>query len=152
VSARLQSASAVEVFRSLDDGLEVEIIFQFRLYERIQGVFSFLGDRLVLESRPTYRAKKDFFEDVYILTTSGGTRRAYGEPEDFLHDFFRLGWFRLPGFVPEPRKSYTVRARISLSHARLASPLNLIYVFFPVGVTTEWKDTLLEQDGHHEAP
>lgn len=152
VSARLESASALEVFRSLDDGLEAEIVFQFRLYERSRGLLSFLGDRLVLESRPSHTARKDFFRSAYVLETSRGGRRVYDDPSAFIRDFFQLRAFRLPRFAPEHGKSYYLRGRVTLSHAKLVPPLNLIYIFFPVGVTTEWKETTPTEDGAHEAP
>ena len=42
VSAYLEKAPLEDVTISLDDGLEAEIYFQLRLYEKSQGLFAFL--------------------------------------------------------------------------------------------------------------
>ena len=51
ISARFESIPYKEVFTSLQDGLEAEITFQFRLYEKVRGLFSIFGDRLIGQQR-----------------------------------------------------------------------------------------------------
>jgi hypothetical protein len=144
VSAELRSASVEEVFTSLEDGLEAEIAFEIRLYERTRGILSFIGDRLVLHSQPFYRAKKNFFENTYVVNASWGMSYEFADPQDFLKLFLSIDTFELDGFRPKKGKHYYLRARIHLNHVKLAPPLNLIYILGPIGITTEWTEARIQ--------
>jgi hypothetical protein len=140
ISARLGSAPYEEVFTSLQDGLEAEIIFQFRLYQNVRGLFSIFGDRLIAERQTSYRAHMNFYDNTYSLNTSNGKKLDFKGRDEFIEDFFRIDLYTISGFALEQDKEYYLRARIRLNHVKLVPPLNLIYIFKPIGITTEWKE------------
>jgi len=88
ISARLESIPYKEVFTSLQDGLEAEITFQFRLYEKVRGVFAIFGDRLIGQREPSYRAHMKLYDNTYTLITSSGEKLEFKKREDFVKSFF----------------------------------------------------------------
>jgi len=143
ISARLESIPYEEVFTSLQDGLEAEITFQFRLYERVGGVLAIFGDRLIGQREPSYRARMKLYDNTYSLITSNGEKLEFEKREDFVKSFFGIQMIAFSDFVPETNKDYYLRARIRLSHVKLVPPLNLIYILGPIGITTDWKEVRL---------
>lgn len=140
ISARLESIPYKDVFTSLQDGLEAEITFQFRLYEKVGGVLSIFGDRLIGQREPSYRAHMNLYDNTYSLITSSGEKLEFKKREDFIESFFGIQMIAFSDFVPEMNKVYYLRARIRLSHVKLVPPLNLIYILGPIGITTDWKE------------
>ena len=143
ISARLESIPYKEVFTSLQDGLEAEITFQFRLYEKVGGVFAIFGDRLIGQREPSYRAHMKLYDNTYSLITSSGEKLEFKKREDFVKSFFGIQIIAFSDFVPETNKDYYLRARIRLSHVKLIPPLNLVYILGPIGITTDWKEVRL---------
>ena len=140
ISARLESIPYKDVFTSLQDGLEAEITFQIRLYEKVGGVLSIFGDRLIGQREPSYRAHMNLYDNTYSLITSSGEKLEFKKREDFIESFFGIQMIAFSDFVPEMNKVYYLRARIRLSHVKLVPPLNLIYILGPIGITTDWKE------------
>ncbi|HUV06671.1 MAG TPA: hypothetical protein VMX75_03010, partial [Spirochaetia bacterium] len=110
VSAALDPAPYREVLTSLSDGLEAEIQFQFRIYEKVDDLFSIFGDRLLIERHPTYRARMDFFENAYVITSSDGTTHETNGQASFIENFFQIDSYPLESFEPERGKRYYLRA------------------------------------------
>ena len=140
VSAYLRNAPFEDVTISLDDGLEAEIYFQLRLYEKSQGLFAFLGDKLVVERQPHYRARRDFFNSRYVLVTQTGEELFFATREALFKEFVKIESYELTSFQPEAGKHYYLRARIRLNHVKLVPPLNLIYLFYSTGIATDWHE------------
>ncbi len=145
ISARLESMPYEEVFTSLQDGLEAEIIFQFRLYERVKGLFSIFGDRLRWQQEPSHRARMNLYDGTYSLITSSGEKLDFEKREDFIESFSSIQIQAPYIFDPKEKKDYYLRARIRLNHVKLVPPLNLIYILGPIGFTTEWKELAVVQ-------
>jgi hypothetical protein len=140
ISAHLDGVQTDEVIANLEDGLEAEIFFQFRLYERVRGFFSFFGDRLIIQANPYNRASLDRFNNAYVIKSGDREPCFYNEEEAFLHSFFRLDAFKIEDFNPEEGKEYYLLARIRLNRIRLTGPLNIINLFFNTGTSTEWRE------------
>ncbi|MBA7534758.1 hypothetical protein ES705_27007 [subsurface metagenome] len=145
VSAYLRDAPLEDVTISLDDGLEAEIYFQLRLYERSQGLFAFLGDKLIVERQPYYRARRDFFNGRYILVTHTGEELFFDTQQAFFEEFMKIEAYELASFGPQEGKRYYLRARIRLNHVKLVPPLNIIYLFYSTGIATDWLEVAAEQ-------
>ena len=139
VSASLDSPPVSELLASLDDGLEAEIRFQFRLYQRLKGLASLLGDRLLAQSEVAMTARRNFFDNSYLIVTGEGEREELSGRQDFLEKFFRTrNTFPFP-LRHAPGTSYYVMARIHVTDVKLVPPLNIIYLFRPIGLTTGWE-------------
>ena len=143
VTAFLEDAPVAEVLTSLDDGLEAEIFFQFRLYEKAKGLFAFLGDKLTIEKQPYYRARKNFYDNTYVIIHSDGSETGHKSSEEFVDHFLRIESYELADFATPAEKGYYLRSRIRLNHAKLVPPLNLIYLFYSVGVSTDWNESMI---------
>ncbi len=143
ISARLESIPYKEVFSSLQDGFEAEITFQFRLYEKVRGLFSIFGDRLMGQHESSYRAHMNFYDNIYSVITSSGEKLDFKKREQFIESFFGIQIFAFSNFAPESDKVYYLRARIRLNHVKLVPPLNLIYLLGPIGITTDWKEVTI---------
>jgi hypothetical protein len=139
----LESIPYKEVFTSLQDGLEAEITYQFRLYEKVEGLFSIFGDRLIGQREPSYRAHMNLYDNTYSLITGSGEKLDFKKREDFIESFFSIQILAFTDFVPETNKDYYLRARIRLNHVKLVPPLNLIYILGPIGITTDWKEVAI---------
>ena len=71
LSAMLEYDGFDEVIDSVKAGLRSEIEYQLRAYEETSGFLSFLGDRLIVEIRPTRIASFDIFRDEYAIEMEG---------------------------------------------------------------------------------
>lgn len=147
ISATLESIPYKEVFTSLQDGLEAEITFQFRLYEKVRGFFSIFGDRLIGQQEFYYRAHMNFYDNTYSLIRSSGEKLDFKKREEFIESFFGIQMLAFPEFAPESDKVYYLQARIRLNHVKLVPPLNLIYILGPIGITTDWKVVTIGKTG-----
>jgi hypothetical protein len=145
VSARLESMPYGELFTSLQDGLEAEIIFQLRLYQKAKGLFSILGDRLRWQQEPSHSARMNLYDGTYSLIASSGEILNFERREDFIESFSSIRIQAPYSFEPENRGDYYLRARIRLNHVKLVPPLNLIYILGPIGFTTDWKEMAIVQ-------
>jgi hypothetical protein len=139
VEARLRGSNQDEISAALGDGLKSEIVFQFRIYRKNRGFFSFTGDVLVLEKKLTYVAYKDFFKNIYIIQNESGYSIYSGEGE-FFEQFLKCSLFlvTLPD-SPDP-SDYTVLARITINPVKLEPPLHIVSLITSIGTTTEWAE------------
>ncbi len=138
-SAELQYETVTEVIDSLSAGLKSEIIYQFRLYERTNGLLSFFGDRLVAEARPAYTAHFDVFRDVYVVGTNDGTEQLFQTEADFVRGFFHIQDVALGQSTLEDPLSHYVQVRIRLIPVKLRPPLTIIALFSAAGsIFTDW--------------
>jgi hypothetical protein len=139
ISITLLTLNEIKILNSLDEGLEVEIFFQVRLYEKMPEIISFLGDRVILEKKPQYIAYKNLFENLYIIK-NGEQAVTYANKSEFIKAFFSLKDFFIDSNEIYPDKKYYIRARVHLNHVKLDPPLNLISLFYPVGFITNWAE------------
>ena len=129
-----------EIFRSLGDGLKSEIIFEFRLYEKNEGFFSFFGDRLLLEKRPSYTAYFDVYEDAYVVVETDGTYRQFDNKQTFIDNFFSISDFMLAEDLKNILRHY-ILARIRLIPIKLIPPLTVIALFAETGnISSSWEE------------
>jgi hypothetical protein len=135
VSADYAGDEIDQVLAALQEGFKSEIVFQFRLYERKRGFFSYFGDRLVFEKSVTRLAYRDLFEQRFVIE-SGDERLSIGGEEAFLPAFFRLSGFRLASIRDIDVRDYYVLGRIRVQPVRLVSPLNIVTLLFRRTVTT----------------
>ena len=104
-----------------------------------KGIFSFLGDSLVLEEKPSYTAHWDIFEENYIIRTSEDKVIRLTDEQDFIRDFFAIYRFKLLKADERDIKSYYVRGRIQLNPVKIVKPLRILGLFSSLGgITTQW--------------
>jgi hypothetical protein len=120
--------------------MEAEILFHFKIYEKTRGILSILGDRLLFETQPSYRAKKNFYANTYLINTDDGQTLEFKDPGQFINRFFMIDSYLIEGFLPKRARRYYLRARVRLHHVKLQPPLNIIHIFDPLGITTDWKE------------
>jgi len=144
VTARLENVKEEEILSALEQGLESEIVYHFRLFERTTGIFSFLGDRLLSQEAIGFTASLDRFNNTYVIDPTQGEPRLFKEKNDFLCRFLELEAHAFSEFQPEPDKQYYLRARIQLTPAVISGPLSIILLFFRTGITTEWIELAVE--------
>ncbi len=135
VSADFRGGEIQEVLAALQEGFKSEIVFQFRLYERKRGFFSYFGDRLIFEKNFVRLAYLDLFDQQFVIE-SLNERRAMKDEQEFVSAFFRLSGFLLAGIREIEVQDYYVLARIRVQPVQLVSPLNIITLFSRQAVTT----------------
>jgi len=147
VSADYAGDEIEEVLSAIQEGFKSEIVFQFRLYERKRGFFSYFGDRLVFEKSVTRLAYHDLFEQRFVVE-SGDERRTLGGEEQFVPAFFRLSGFLLALIRDIDVRDYYVLGRIRVQPIRLVSPLNIVTLLFQQTVTTTpWQAVDIQEQG-----
>lgn len=145
VSAALsgfESEQTYSTFRKglLEEGLKAEICYQFRLYRRDTGFFSFLGDKIITEKKVIKTAYLDIYERVFIIEVNKGKKVLLYE-EDFLRSFFKAEDVQIGRLDSGESKEHYVLARISFSPVRLVPPLNMISLFYKkTAVVTRWAE------------
>jgi hypothetical protein len=144
VSGRLDGVKSEEILSALEEGLESEITFQIRVYEKAEGFFSFFGDKLIIQDAPAFRANLDRLANRYVIKPLQGEESLFSDKNAFLTDFLRLDGYTLAGFEPQSGKEYYLLARIRLVPARLIGPLAIISLFFRTGHTTDWQEMVLD--------
>jgi hypothetical protein len=144
ISGYLDGVKADEILSALDEGLESEITFQIRVYEKTEGFFSFFGDRLIIQDAPSFRANLDRFANRYVILPPEGEGSFFSDKNAFLSEFLRLDEYTITGFAPEKSKEYYLLARIRLVPARLVGPLAIISLFFRTGHTTDWQEIIID--------
>jgi hypothetical protein len=147
LSGRLDGVETEEILSALEEGLESEITFQIRVYEKAQGFFSFFGDKLIIQDAPSFRANLDRHADRYVIKPPEGEESLFSDKNAFLTDFLRLERYTISGFEPQRGKEYYLLARIRLVPARLIGPLAIISLFFRTGHTTDWQEMTLDTGG-----
>lgn len=136
---RLDDPKAREVLASMREGLKAEILFQLRLYRRQKGLFSFLGDRLIVEKRLSQVSYFDIFEGRYVIQGQGREPAAYGDADEFLRAFCTLPEYELAQLPGGDPAEYYVLARIRLTPVKMVPPLNIITLLFPeTAFSTPW--------------
>ena len=135
-SISLNYEESYKVINSLQDGLEAEIIFEFRVYEKEEGFFTIIGDKLIIEEKTSSKASMNFFENSYNIITSENIVSNYITEEDFLINFFKKKIIRTLNV--EMDKKYYIQARVQLNHVKLKPPLDLILFFYQIGFTSDW--------------
>ena len=146
ISASLNAVKEEEILSALEEGLESEIVFQFRLYERAEGFFAFMGDRLLAQQAMSYRASMDLFDEIYVIQPHGGEPQAYTDKADFLSHFLRLEHYAIAALPPKAGGERYLLARIRLTPVVLSGPLTIISLFFRTGTSTEWFELSLERE------
>ena len=152
-SLRFSDPRQEEVLAALDEGLAAEVHFQLRLYRRLQGRPTFLGDRLLAERRIAQTARYDRFAERYVIERQGRRVGEFSEPAAFLEAFCSLRDFpvgRLSGPLPAPARGaslppaeHYLLGRVRLYPVRVVFPLSLITLFLPkLAVESRW----LEQE------
>ncbi|MBN1699235.1 MAG: hypothetical protein JW881_17070 [Spirochaetales bacterium] len=137
-SVGLKGIDREELLASLKEGLTAEIFFQIRLYRKNKGLFSLLGDWLLLEKKPSYTAYKKFFPDEYVIETSEGDTYSYHEEESFIRNFCLLRDYRFTTTEDINLTDCYILARISINPVKLEPPLHLIVIISSIGRTTSW--------------
>ncbi|MBN2552702.1 MAG: DUF4390 domain-containing protein [Spirochaetales bacterium] len=144
-SVEYRSSHAEEVLSSLREGLRAEINFHFRLYRRNRGIFSFLGDRLLVERRVYQTAAFDFFENRYKIRRDGGKPVEYAGEAEFLDAFFSIPDIDLGEIEAADGGEYYLLARVRMMPVKIIAPLNIITLFSSeTAFTTPWVEAQLE--------
>lgn len=119
------------VLSALADGFTSEIVYQFRVYRRRQGLLAILGDSLIGQADVVVTARKDPFEDVLVVERNGAPQ-TIADAERFAPSFFALeDWPVIDGLTEvEP---LLVIARYRLREIRFVPPLHLATVFTGYG-------------------
>ncbi len=148
VTIEFESPRSEEVLASLRDGLKAEIIFQARLYRKSRGLLSFLGDRLLVETKISRTAYFDFYENRYMILRDGNLLGEYASEQEFLHSFFFLPDLELGEIdISELEKLY-VLARVRMMPVKIISPLNIITLFSSETVSTSpWLEAEIRPPG-----
>jgi hypothetical protein len=151
VAIEFESPRSEEVLASLRDGLKAEIIFQARLYRKSRGLLSFLGDRLLVETKISRTAYFDFYENRYMILRDGNLLGKYAGEQEFLRSFFFLPDLELGQIdISELPKLY-VLARVRLMPVKIVSPLNIITLFSSETVSTSpWLEAEIRPPGGRE--
>ena len=147
VSARLVGVKEEEIFSALEEGMEAEIAFQIRVYEKTRGLFSFFGDKLIVQDTPSFLANLDRLNNNYVIRHQEGEDELYTDKNTFLAQFLRLDRYVIADFRAEMDKEYYLLARVHLIPARLTGPLTIISLFFRTGHTTDWIELNLDTGG-----
>lgn len=145
VSAALTGVESEQIYSTfrkglLEEGLKTEISYQFRLYRRYKGFFSFLGDKVIAEKKVIKTAYLDIYERVFIIEVNGEKKVLLYE-EDFLRSFFKAEDVQIGRLSSRESKEHYVLARISFSPVRLVPPLNMISLLYKkTAVVTRWTE------------
>ncbi len=143
ISLALENPPSAEILASLSEGLQCEVRFNARVYEKARGLFSFLGDKLIGERHPVYNARFDELGDDYVITTDGRGVYQFQTATSFLASFFSLDNYATGIPVPAAGDCYALTS-IEVNVARLVPPLNMISLVFPVNRSaTAWTKTPL---------
>lgn len=139
VSSSLAGSDRATIKGALDDGLKSEIVFQFRLYKKNTGFFSFMGDILLFEKTAVRFAYKDLFKNQYIIQSNDETT-VYTDESEFMDRFFSLAGYVI-GF-PESLSpgEYSILGRITVNPVKLEPPLHIVSLITPIGTTTAWTE------------
>ncbi len=122
----LISSEKQAILEALNSGLKSQIIFTIKIYERSEGLFAFLGDRLVAEFNPSLVAYRDFFDEEYVIEPWQGEKNSFKNVEQFFTAFFTLNDFMLQGIEESQLSRYYVLVRIQLDSVKLIPPFTIL--------------------------
>jgi hypothetical protein len=146
--ARLDWSEPERIIPGLNDGYKSEIFFEFRLYERVNGPFPFIGDRLVAEKRLVCEGYRDFFSRQFFLETQGAGFREFPSIREFLAAFFVIRNVAIASQNGKNGSGHYVLARISLVPVKFEPPLHIIALFSSMNLTTDWvQSDIIAGDG-----
>lgn len=139
-AVKAEALDTGRIVSSLEEGLTAEIIFQFRVYKISRGLFSFIGDRLVVEKKFSYIAFKDFFLNQYVIRESGTSFRYFETIDDFIDNYSIISGCYLIETGKINPYDYYILARVSSNPVKLEPPLHIIALFAPIGKTSRWAE------------
>lgn len=132
---------ATRIIDSLHDGLESEIQYNVRVYERTGGLLGILGDKLVGDFERTYRATWDEFGSEFVVTRKGSAKKRIKSANAFLSAFFHLHGART-GIRLKPPHHYYVLSSVRIQIVKLVPPLTMISPFLSHReIDTPWVKT-----------
>ena len=144
-SMRYVDSRSREVLQSLREGFSSEITFQLRLYRRNRGLFSFLGDHLLIERRVYQVAAFDVFENRYSIQRAGRTVGEFEQQSRFLSSFFSVPEIEMGEIEAGQASEYYLLARVRMMPVKIIAPLNIVTLFSPgTAFTTRWIQAELE--------
>ena len=139
VSSRLIYDEFDEVVAFTKNGLETQIVFQFRLYVKNRGLFSFLGDRLVVERKISRTLRWDIFKEKFIIQTSENDVTEAGNEIELSQRFFAVSQYDLGQLENDDSAPGYLMARIRLIPFKIIKPLRFLPLFsVPRGFTSAW--------------
>jgi hypothetical protein len=129
------------VVASLHEGLESEIQYNVRVYQRTGGLLGILGDKLIGEFQRSYRARWDEFGRDFVISEDGRTVLRTRTASEFLSEFFHLARADT-GIRLKPPDSYYVLSNVRIQIVRLVPPLTMISPFLTNReIDTPWVKT-----------
>ncbi len=147
VDIRLEVVPAEEILESLEKGYRSEIIFNIKVYRKAEGLFAFLGDRLIREAVLSREAGWDMFDRVYYFIEGTGRKRIFKDRENFFAALFSLHHLRLSTDL-DTERSYYLLANVQVNPVKLTPPISIIQIVRPEGrFTTPWERVALEPGG-----
>jgi hypothetical protein len=137
VSATLSGSDSEQITHAIIEGLKSEIIFQFRLYKKNTGFFSFTGDIFISEKSTVRIAYKDFFRNYFIIQ-SGNATEEFTDESEFFTEFFSIDGFGIEFPKNMTSGEYFIRCRITLNPVKVEPPLHIVSLITPIGTSTPW--------------
>jgi hypothetical protein len=138
---RIDEIDRERIITSLKQGLRSEIIFQFRLYKKNAGFFSFFGDTLVIEKRPNYISYRDFFTNQYIIINDKMELLRFDAEDEFVRQLFAITAFDILSFNRLDKGDYFVLSRVTVNPEKLEPPLHLVSLIISIGESSEWVES-----------
>ncbi|MBN1797026.1 MAG: hypothetical protein JW822_00500 [Spirochaetales bacterium] len=145
------SSGKQAVLEALNDGLKSHITFSIKIYERSEGLFAFLGDRLVAEYNPSSVAYKDFFDDEYVIESWRGEKTGFKSFEQFFKTFLTLNDFILQGIEESEVSGYYMLVRVQLDSVKLIPPFTILsFLPFKGRFLSPWVRMELSPSTYHQ--
>ena len=117
-----------ELWESVDQGFQVEVLYTLRLYRKSTGLFRFLGDKIIEDAEAARIGEYDPFTGLYLIhdTFSGGTLHS-DDRESFFSKLLRIEGIRFE--IPREEASYYILAEARISPIKLKPPLTILSIF-----------------------
>lgn len=147
---RLENLPVGEILESLEKGYRSEIIFNVKVYREAEGLFAFLGDRLIREASLSREAGWDMFDRMYYFTEETGEKHTFTDGKNFFAELFSLHHLRLSADLDTERRYYLL-ANVQVNPVKLAPPISIIQIVRPEGrYTTPWERVPVVPGGEGE--
>jgi hypothetical protein len=145
LSAVFRLTASRDVLEPIGSGLKSRAVFTVQLVEPRSGLWSFLGDVVLLEKNVTFVAYKEFYENVFVIEDEAGRKTAFAREDDFAVAFASLSRYPLEEFLAaRGRAGSFLRVRAKVYPVQLVSPLTLIYLLSSSGVIeSDWERVAL---------
>ena len=131
--------------KTIRSGLKSEILFEFRLYKKQNGIISLLGDRLVREEKTIYTGYYNMYDRYFILKRNNGRETVFKNSNEFLENFFSLKDYTLKYPFFSNANEYYLMCRVKYIPVKLVPPLNIVNFFTKSeNVTTKWQRITVE--------